>query len=176
MIFFSADHHFGHANIIKLSKRPYANAAEMTERLVEEWNATVKPEDTVYYLGDFAWKIDVEATAAVAARLNGEVHFLYGNHDEVLRDVYKTAKIPARWTWMQPIHELGIGVKEQKIVLCHYAMRTWNQKERGSWHLYGHSHGALPPLGRSVDVGVDSIWGYKPVSFDQIAEFMKDRS
>ena len=35
--------------------------------------------------------------------------------------------------------------KPQLVVLCHYAMRVWDRSHYGSWHLYGHSHGNLPP-------------------------------
>jgi calcineurin-like phosphoesterase family protein len=44
----------------------------------------------------------------------------------------------------------------------------------GAWHLYGHSHGALPPYGKSFDVGVD-CWNYKPVSFEQVQEKMNQQ-
>ena len=62
------------------------------------------------------------------------------------------------------------------IVLCHYPMREWNGCYRGAWHLHGHVHGRLnhAPLGHSMDVGVDS-GGYRPWSFAEIAEVLKDR-
>jgi calcineurin-like phosphoesterase family protein len=64
-------------------------------------------------------------------------------------------------------------VGEQRIDLCHYAFRTWNYSHKGSWHLYGHSHGTLPEIETSLsfDVGVDS-WDFYPVSFDEVAAKM----
>ena len=56
MIYFTSDTHFGHANIIKYCKRPFANVDEMNIALVAAWNAKVKPEDTVYHLGDVTFK------------------------------------------------------------------------------------------------------------------------
>lgn len=60
------------------------------------------------------------------------------------------------------------------IVLCHYAMKVWPQHSRGTWQLYGHSHGNLPddPLSLSMDVGVDSH-DFRPWHFDEIQAIMK---
>ena len=53
-IFFTADTHFGHANIIKYCHRPFATVEEMDDALVRNWNAVVSPDATVFHLGDFA--------------------------------------------------------------------------------------------------------------------------
>ncbi len=46
MIYFTADTHFGHENVIRFCGRPYATAAEMDEALIENWNSRVKGNDT----------------------------------------------------------------------------------------------------------------------------------
>jgi hypothetical protein len=43
---------------------------------------------------------------------------------------------------------------------------------KGSYLLFGHTHGKLKGHGRSIDVGVDS-WGYQPVSPDEAILAMK---
>lgn len=53
-IWFIADPHFSHANIIKYCHRPFADVNEMDATLVENWNAKVKKDDVVWCLGDFA--------------------------------------------------------------------------------------------------------------------------
>jgi calcineurin-like phosphoesterase family protein len=65
-------------------------------------------------------------------------------------------------------------VDKQGIVLCHYAMKVWPHHSRGTWQLYGHSHGNLPddPLSLSMDVGVDSH-DFRPWPFDEIQTIMK---
>ncbi len=40
-VFFTADTHFGDHRTINISRRPFANTAEMDEALVERWNAAV---------------------------------------------------------------------------------------------------------------------------------------
>ena len=52
MIYFIADPHFGHENILKLCDRPFSSVEEMDELLIRRWNETVSDEDTVYLLGD----------------------------------------------------------------------------------------------------------------------------
>ncbi|MBX3075784.1 hypothetical protein KF707_22435 [Candidatus Obscuribacterales bacterium] len=51
---FTSDHHFGHTNIIKYCNRPFNSVAHMNALMEVDWNSIVAPEDTVYYLGDFA--------------------------------------------------------------------------------------------------------------------------
>jgi calcineurin-like phosphoesterase family protein len=64
------------------------------------------------------------------------------------------------------------GPYAQKLVLCHYALRSRPGSRRGAVHLYGHSHGTLPGNGQSLDVGVD-CWDFRPVSLSQIREVLE---
>lgn len=45
MIYFTADQHFYHENIIKSVGRSLANAEEMNHILIQKWNERVSPED-----------------------------------------------------------------------------------------------------------------------------------
>lgn len=46
-------------------------------------------------------------------------------------------------------------------------------RDKGSWYLYGHSHGNLPPYDnyKTMDIGIDSIFKllgeYRPISFEE---------
>lgn len=161
--------HFGHANIIKHSNRPYASVEEMDDSLVTNWNERVKPEDTIYHIGDFAFKMRTKAINMVISRLNGHKFLIYGNHDkkEVLRS--------EGWTW-QGFYK-RIKVNDQGIILFHYGCRVWDGSHRGTWQLYGHSHGSLPddPNTKSFDVGVD-CHNYAPLHFDEVSKVMENYS
>ena len=79
-----------------------------------------------------------------------------------------------RFQWIKDYYELSVEDDEvlngrQKIILFHYAMKVWRSSFRGTWHLYGHSHGHLfdDPTSRSFDVGVD-CHNYAPLSYEEV--------
>jgi calcineurin-like phosphoesterase family protein len=160
---FTSDTHFGHRGVIRMCNRPFADAAEMTELMIERWNSVVRKCDTVWHLGDFALNLSAERCQEVFSRLNGSLHLIPGNHDK-----RRHLDLP----WASPPEALRtVHVEGRRLVLCHYGLRTWHGSWRGALHLYGHSHGALPGTSRSLDVGMD-CWGYAPVCLDQILERM----
>jgi calcineurin-like phosphoesterase family protein len=165
---FTADTHFGHANILEYCNRPFATADEMDEAMVANWNSLVQPGDTVWHLGDFAFgpKVTQERVAQLYQRLHGTKYFIEGNHDAMLKRVLLQFDNLDSISLYQEIE-----VEHQKIVLFHYGLRTWRHDLRGAWHLYGHSHGGLPPLGKSRDVGVDEC-GFAPISFQELKIIM----
>ena len=52
MNYYISDLHIGHTNILKLSHRPFDTMDEMIEKIIKNWNKTVKTKDDVYILGD----------------------------------------------------------------------------------------------------------------------------
>lgn len=171
-IFFTADHHFGHENIIKFSERPFESLDQMNEELIKRWNEKVEPGDTVYHLGDMSLG-KPDFTKEILDRLHGNIHLIKGNHEGA------ALTYPKRFASIRDYHELRIDESDQsngkqKIILFHYAMRTWNGSHRGVWQLYGHSHGTLPDdeMALSFDVGVD-CHNFYPVSYEEVKEIMK---
>ena len=153
---FTSDTHFGHKNIIKFQNRPFASIKEMDETLIANWNALIQPEDTVYHLGDFAYRCTPEYARECFDRLNGIKHLIEGNHDKLALNFSRVNG----WASITPQRE--IRIEGARIVLNHYSMRAWHHDYQGVGHLFGHSHGGLEPFGRSFDVGVD-CWDYKPI-------------
>lgn len=157
--FFTSDTHFQHPNIRIYAKRPYDTVEEMDEDLIRLWNETVSPGDTVWHLGDFALG-NQDRIPNLLARLNGTVHLCWGNHDK-----RKLIEGKGWFASTQDVAEVLIG--KDLIFLSHYGHRVWNRSHHGAFHFYGHSHGGLEPIARSIDVGVD-VWGYRPVTLAQI--------
>lgn len=60
MIWFTSDTHFGHANVLKFSERPWDDIDDMNYALIENINACVEPSDELYILGDFSFKLTVQ--------------------------------------------------------------------------------------------------------------------
>jgi calcineurin-like phosphoesterase family protein len=172
---FTSDTHFGHANIIKYSKRPFADAVEMNEAIISNWNNVVQDGDLVYHLGDFVFAGRDKQMANIIfgnlfRRLKGMIILIKGNHDQVAwanREQFYSSSDSYR----------EIEINGQTITLCHYAMRVWNHSHHGAWHLYGHSHGSLPddPNSLSFDCGVD-CHNYKPLNFEQVKEIMSKKT
>lgn len=176
-MYFSSDPHYFHNNIIKYCKRPFKSVEDMNEQLIQNWNRLVKPDEESFILGDISFA-RIELTLNVLSRLNGKIHLILGNHDSEIRKnknmLIETGIVES----IQPYKEIRIDGK--MIVLFHYGCRVWNKAHHGSYLLFGHSHGSLPPFGRSVDVGVDSTWitgkaEYRPFSLNEINEFMEKR-
>lgn len=161
---FTADEHYGHANIIEFAdrgvERKFVSTEEMDEELIKRNNEIVGKRDIVYHLGDFCWD-KRERALEILSRLKGDHRFLVGNHDRWM----KKNEYP---------HLIEISPWGQSIVLSHYAMRVWNKSHFNSWNLYGHSHGMLPGIGKQMDVGVDTN-NYYPYSFQQIVEIMEKK-
>jgi calcineurin-like phosphoesterase family protein len=175
--FFTSDLHLSHRNIIKYCNRPFADASQMNEEIILRWNSTVQPHDKVFIVGDVSFEKDREKTTRMLRRLNGSKHVVWGNHDKEM----KHAIIEAGCHDCGDLHSITVppesnrGVS-QRIVLCHYAMRVWDQSHRGVWHLFGHSHGTMPDdqYSLSCDVGVDA-WDFYPVSMEQLNKLMKNK-
>lgn len=159
-IYYTSDHHWGHKNILKFctETRPFDTVEEMDEEMIRRWNTVVKPNDTVYHVGDFA--LGKAAVPNIVRRLNGSIVLVAGNHD--------SKQVRNLDCWKSSHDYLEIKDQGQHIVLCHFAMRVWNKSHYGSLMLHGHSHGSLPIINnQSLDVGVD-CWDLYPVNLEQI--------
>ena len=157
--YFTSDTHFGDPRVLRIDRRPFPDLATHDAALVENWNAVVEPDDTVWHLGDFALGPPPERVQALLSALNGQKHLIVGNNDG-------PATLAAR-DWLSIAHYAEIDVDGQHLVLCHYAFRTWNRMGRGVLDLHGHSHGKLKPATRQYDVGVDA-WDFRPVTLETI--------
>jgi len=172
MIYITADPHYGHKNIIRpdYCNRPWDTIQEHDDGLIQNWNARVTNRDTVFLVGDFSWRRTTE-TLEILERLNGNIALIRGNHDKTLA---KRAR--DRFSWVKDYYKFNIKSyipeEDQSIILFHYGMRVWDGSHRGAWHLYGHSHGSLPPHGLSFDIGVDNN-NYEPLSYWAIKAKMK---
>lgn len=168
---YTADQHFGHQKM--LQNRPFQNTDEMDYCLIDAHNAVVRPDDIVWFLGDFSYH-DADRTASIFSRLMGRKRLILGNHD--LDNKGSVRKHLAALAWDQPpTHYAETKDGDDRVILNHYAMSTWSASIHGSWHLYGHSHGRLPAYGRSRDCGVDcSDLGYAPSTFKALTAGMRE--
>lgn len=173
MIWFTSDTHFGHANVLDFCSRPWKTVDEMNDALVATINAYVAPNDTLYHLGDFSFKMSVDDARELRKRIRcRNIHWIPGNHDK---------------DWSQPNVADTFQVEPsiatlkleggRKIVMCHYPIMDWPGLGHGAIHLHGHIH-STPEYNEwnrdmrllRYDVGVDAN-EYAPVSIDRVLGF-----
>lgn len=158
MFWFTADEHYGHEKVIKYNNRPFKNVAEMDGSLIERFNGLVKSQDVTVHAGDFCWLNNkTEVYKKYVNRLNGTHILLVGSHDHWHPN-------SAKYIWRKRI-------EGQLVIVCHYAMLTWECSHYNSWQLFGHSHGRLDLPHKQYDIGVDNN-DYCPVSFEKVKEIM----
>ncbi|MSR44543.1 MAG: hypothetical protein EXS15_04170 [Phycisphaerales bacterium] len=173
-IWVTADTHFGHSEAIGLFARPVADGDvhSMDELLLDRINTRVQREDFLLHLGDFTgprrWKgeegaLSMQFALDLRRRIYcKKIEILRGNHDpscKRLRDIFDDA---------HDLHSFrGWTGGDERVVCCHYPLRTWQGIFDGAVHLYGHTHGTFEALGRSCDVGVD-CFDYGPVLLDEV--------
>ena len=154
MYFFTADEHYSHKKIIEYCDRPFKTIEDMNETLITNHNQVVGRDDITIHAGDFCWCKNRLDALQFIQRLNGNHIFLKGSHDHWL-------PASAKFIWRKELYG-------KFIVVCHYAMRTWERAYHGSWQLYGHSHGRLKPDHNQLDIGVD-CFNFYPVSFTEVS-------
>lgn len=169
----TADLHFGHKNIMKFCPVTRARFNDdvdyMNNAMVEEWNAKVDPNDTVYILGDVAFMSGSDA-GRLTKRLNGKKILIAGNHDR------KTLKDETFRSAFVEIHTyLDIKYDGHKIVMFHYPIAEWDQMHHGSLHFHGHLHGGTSGLEsyRVLDVAMDAT-GEIVISMERAINMIKD--
>lgn len=131
MIYYIADMHFGHKNVLRFDNRPFADTELMDEVLIHNWNERVTDEDTVYVLGDAFWKNE-ESSVKIIQRLNGHKHLIRGNHDRV------HGRLRFHWESIEQYAEINDG--NTLVIMSHYPIMFYKNQHYGSVMLYGHVH------------------------------------
>jgi calcineurin-like phosphoesterase family protein len=168
--FVIGDLHLGHWNVIGFSHRPFSSIEEHDETILRNWNSIVKHNDTVIIDGDFALT-SVNRTKTYLSRLNGNKIMVLGDHDKQIWQCVKYFKEITKFYTFTPR-------KDKFIAVFHWCIRCWPRSHYNSYHIYGHSHGTLPPIGKSWDCGVDTECkeiGHKkfyPYHMDEILQIM----
>lgn len=177
MIYFTSDTHFGHRRIIEYCNRPFDNVHIMDQVILDRINETVGVDDTLYILGDFTFRGGKPAGYVSRIKCQ-DIHLILGNHDKRSDyiDNMSASRIDVGFTSVQEVKE--IIYCNQRIYLSHYAARVWPASHKGSWMLYGHSHGKLDnedknSSRKTLDVGVDNTINYgkmfgEPWSFKEL--------
>ena len=176
-VFFTSDLHAYHTNIIESCRRPFKDAEEMNEVLIENWNAVVDDDSVVFCLGDFAWG-GYTKWKNFCDKLNGKIVLIVGNHDR--RNLTSKA---ADELFDFVTQQMYLRIEGRPVYLNHYPFLCYGgiyrEPKDQVWALHGHIH--LGPnsldgkdiprmkylLPTQYDVGVD-MNNFAPISWEEI--------
>ncbi|MDH9219775.1 metallophosphoesterase [Moraxella lacunata] len=182
MIYFTSDWHFSHKNIVKFCptfRTAFDNIDDMDNELIERWNATVRPDDVVYNLGDVSFSHDLKMIEKTLSQLNGKHHLILGNHDGLIarhqERFLKAIKKDGNPMLSSVQDYLKLTLRELKrtLILFHYPIDEWDGCHKGYYHLHGHIHDRMAKIkGKILNVGYDLHGRF--LTLDDIDEFLKE--
>lgn len=168
VIYYTADLHFGHKNVIRFDSRPFIDVDEMDRYIIDMWNLRVKDDDHVYIVGDVSLNNSLPVEKYLG-QLKGHKHLIRGNHDGKL---LKNQKAMEFFESVDDI--LEISDEGRRICICHYPMAEWPGYYRGAWHIYGHIHNnkneayyIMKDKEKALNAGC-CINNYMPVTFEEL--------
>lgn len=156
----------------------------MNRALVENINARVGPDDTLWCLGDWAYgrgPRGLENARWFRQQIHcRDVRLVWGNHDDPrIADLFTSTH-----------QQVEIEDRGVRLTLNHYPMLTWNRQhhatpDRPIIHVYGHVHAAYqhdpaahplkdPSAWPALDVGFDGH-DYQVWSLDEILTALRPR-
>jgi len=174
-VYLTADHHFGHANLLRFTDKAgayfrgdkFSSVEEMDEYMISRWNAVVTPQDKVYHLGDFTMLRGSCGVGTYASRLNGKKILIKGNHDQAKIRQYAEWFKDVRATHLLPSGSADVG----HLVLSHVPLHS---SSLGSWvNVHGHLHEKDSPDGPYLSVCVEKH-DYAPVSLDVVVDMARN--
>lgn len=156
-LFFTADEHYGHQNILKYCERPFKTIEEMDRTLWTNYIKLVNPGDCCIHVGDMSFN-SKPVREGMTFRCNDI--FLRGSHDNPSR--YKITSLMLRYAGLdiQVVHDLAeASVIGQDLVFCGHVHDNWKWK-------------FLPSGSLAINVGVD-VWCFSPVEMKDLMGLVK---
>ena len=190
-LFFTSDTHYAHTNICRGvtswkdaedKTRDFKTLDAMNAAIVNNINETVGQDDILVHLGDFSFggfdKI-IEFRKRIVCK---NIILVYGNHDHHIQ----RNKDGVQGYFMKTTQYLNLAVisnpgtlltTENHFVCFHYPTASWENMNKGVYHLFGHVHlpGNKKLLGnRSMDVGMDGN-NYTPYELHEVVRILKSQ-
>ena len=198
-MWFTSDPHFGHDNVINFCKRPFKDMDDMLDKIRKKWNAKVKPEDQVIFVGDVFFNLNKSKAKSYLDSLNGRKILVRGNHDRKPREMNAMG-------FDFVCEEMILSIANERVTVSHYPFRasilrhkyfnlrhilfkffnikrkSWKIKDKfyyrrpknnGQFLIHGHTHSSIKTMGRAIHVGMDA-WNYEPVSMSEIGNIISE--
>lgn len=187
-VYVISDTHFGHDNLITYCDRPFQNAGEMDAQIINQWNSTVDPRDTVLFGGDLAISSPQDAIT-YQQQLNGKFTLLTGNHDEfdkwrtpfpVMESQYFTYshygdEYEFYYSHWPAQYQARTTRDDNRVQPDYAALPSWFE----GWNLHGHVHNndleKFPFVNhtqKTVNVGADLLQ-FTPLDMNSLVRILK---
>jgi calcineurin-like phosphoesterase family protein len=156
-LFFIADLHLGHRNILRFEggRQEFASSVEEhDEKLVDNWNKVVTKNDTVWVLGDVAFG---KESLKHVGRMHGYKRLVLGNHDHYATESY-----------LQYFNKVyGAATTKEGWILTHIPVHPSQLDSRFTANVHGHLHRNTIPDPRYQCVSVERT-DYAPISYEEV--------
>lgn len=165
-IYLISDTHFGHTNTWALFKqndgvtplRPFSSTEEMDEKMIDNWNRTVRIQDHVYHCGDVLIN---KKYFHLLGRLQGHKRLVMGNHD-----IYEYGKYADYFEKIMACRVFS------DMILSHIPLRENQITTRFGVNIHGHLHGNMINDPRYLSVCVEQT-NYTPLHIDEVRDRVK---
>lgn len=181
-IWFSSDHHLGHSNIVKFTDssgnpmRPFHSIEYHDEYLIEAHNSVVKPQDKVYFLGDFCLERKIGKNSEKLSRFNGHKRLVRGNHDLLSSEDYLLLGF-------EEIYGVRVFTPKEvgEFFVCSHVPVHPSSLYRWKNNVHGHTHSNLVmketspniPDDRYISVCIEKLDNCKPRHLDEILKLCR---
>jgi calcineurin-like phosphoesterase family protein len=175
MEMYLSDTHLGHENIRAHCRPMFPDVETMNRTIIDNINARMTRRDTLYLLGDFAYRSATPVTEYLEA-IRPKPVLLVGNHDgDWLRRLTEDEK-SRYFAGIYPTY--GFKKHGIEVHMNHYPMLAWSRSHffAQSFSVCGHIHNTtqgkqaaelFPPLKCQFNAGAD-INGFAPVTFEEL--------
>jgi calcineurin-like phosphoesterase family protein len=177
-----SDTHFNHANILKFTDSAtgelirgtrFSTVKEMDDHMIEQWNATVKPGDKVYHLGDVMLG-DKDYFKKMWPKLHGSKRLIVGNHDDI--KYLSSGSFFSKVSMWRMFPEFGLLFTHVPVhpsnLRVFVAEGEYNEGDVGTvqktfLNVHGHIHQNPSPEGPYRNMSVEAI-NYTPVNIEEL--------
>lgn len=138
-VFFIADLHFGHKDVITFDRRPFKDVEEMEAEMVCRWNAKVSRDDHVFVIGDMFGGVTTAHAGEIIHSLNGKIHLIRGNHDprgQIFESLFEDVSICRQI-------QVRVRGEKQRVIMRHRLLPLYRGSDEGTVMLYGHTHDSI---------------------------------
>jgi calcineurin-like phosphoesterase family protein len=159
--FIISDTHFSHTNICRFLRedgtplRPWDDVDAMDEAMVNNWNSVVRPNDTVYHLGDVVIN---RRALQILDRLNGSKRLILGNHD-----IFDHSDYTKYFKRLHGSHKLN------NLLLTHIPVHVDSVPKWALANVHGHIHAQDVNHPLFYNVSVENI-NYTPISLEDLQQ------